>query len=61
VDEPTNLPEGTQLDLVIEDAGDNLDDAERAARNAAISRAWASVQAGKGRAADDVLADLADR
>ena len=48
VDEPTSLPEGTELDLVVDDEGDNLDEAERAALNAAISRAWASVQAGKG-------------
>jgi hypothetical protein len=61
VDEPTSLPEGTELALVVDDEGDTLDEAERTALNAAISRAWASVQAGKGRAADDVLADLADR
>ncbi len=48
VDEPTSLPEGTELDLVVDDEGDHLDEAERAALNAAISRAWASVQAGKG-------------
>ena len=61
VDEPTNLPEGTELDLVIEDAGDDLDESERAALDAAITRAWASVQAGEGRLAADVLADLAQR
>jgi hypothetical protein len=61
VDEPTSLPEGTEFNLVVDDAGDNLDEAERAALNTAISRAWTSVQAGEGRAADDVLADLADR
>ena len=59
VDEPTSLPEGTELDLVVDDAGDSLDEAERAALNTAISRAWASVQAGEGRSADDILADLA--
>ena len=61
VDEPTSLPEGTELDLVVDDAGDSLDEAERAALNTAISRAWASVQAGEGRSADDVLAGLAKR
>jgi hypothetical protein len=61
VDEPTSLPEGTELELVIDDAGDNLDEAERSALNAAITRAWASVQAGEGRTAADVLADLAKR
>jgi hypothetical protein len=61
VDEPTTLPEGTEFDLVIEDAGDDLDESGRAALDAAITRAWASVQAGEGRLAADVLADLAQR
>jgi len=61
VDEPTSLPEGAELDLVFDDAGDDLDEAERAALDAAITRAWASVQAGEGRSAADVLADLAKR
>ena len=61
VDEPTTLPEGTELDLVIEDAGDDLDESERAELDAAITRAWASVQAGEGRPAADVLADLTKR
>ena len=61
VDEPTNLPEGTEFDLVIDDAGDDLDESERAALDAAITRAWASVQAGEGRRAADVLADLTKR
>ena len=41
--------------------GVSLDEAERAALDAAITRAWASVQAGEGRSAADVLADLAKR
>ena len=61
VDEPTDLPEGTELDLAIDDAGDSLDEAERAALHAAIRQAWASLQAGEGRLAADVLADLAKR
>jgi hypothetical protein len=60
VDEPTSLPEGTELELVVDDEGDTLDEAERAALDAAITRAWASVQAGEGRPAADVLADLTD-
>ena len=61
VDAPTDLPEGTELDLVIDDAGDSLDEAERAALHAAIRQAWASLQAGEGRLAADVLVDLAKR
>lgn len=61
VDEPTSLPEGTVLDLVVDDEGDHLDEAERAALDASITRAWASVQAGEGLTVDEVLADLTKR
>jgi len=61
VDEPTDLPEGTELDLLVDDAGASLDESERTALDAALARAWASVQAGEGRLAADVLADLAKR
>jgi hypothetical protein len=33
LDEPTSLPEGTVLDLVVDDEGDNLDDEERRPRS----------------------------
>jgi hypothetical protein len=55
LDAPTTLPEGTVLELVADDEGDELDEQERAALNAAISRAWASVKAGHGRPAAEVI------
>ena len=55
LDEPTELPNGTVLDLVIDDEGDDLDDAERAKLNDAISRAWRSIQAGQGRPVQEVI------
>ena len=61
VEEPTDLPEGTEFDLVIDDADDGLDEADRTALHAAIRQARASVQAGEGRLAADVLANLAKR
>jgi len=61
VNEPTSLPEGTILDLVLDDEGDDLDEAERAARDDAIERAWQQAQAGKGRPANEVLKDLRRR
>lgn len=61
VDAPTSLPEGTVLDLVVDDEGDDLDVASRAALDAAISRAWAAVQAGQGRPAQEVIASLRKR
>ena len=58
VDEPTSLPEGTVIDLVLDDEGDDLDEAERAARDAALLRAWKQAQNGEGRPAQAVLDDL---
>jgi hypothetical protein len=61
VDAPTALAEGTVLDLVVDDEGDDLDDSARAALNAAIAKAWASVQSGQGRPAGEVVAALRKR
>lgn len=58
VDQPTGLPEGTVLDLVVDDEGDDLTAEEREVLNAAISRACASLDAGKGVPAADLIARL---
>ena len=58
VDEPTALPEGTVLDLVVDDEGDDLTEADRAALNTAIAQACASLDAGRGLPADEVVARL---
>ena len=61
VDEPTELPEGTVLDLVVDDEGDDLDDDERKALHAHLDKALAAINAGQGRPVADVLADLRQR
>jgi hypothetical protein len=61
LDEPTALPEGMVLDLVVDDEGDELDEQGRAALHSAISQAWASVQAGQGRPAHEVISALRKR
>ncbi len=58
MDEPTTLPEGTVVDLVADDGGDDLDDVERAALHAAIERGLDAARSGRVRPADDVLAEL---
>jgi hypothetical protein len=58
VDEPTTLPEGTELDLVLEDGGDDLDDEERAALDDHLERAYARIHEEQGRPAEDVIAEL---
>lgn len=58
VDEPTLLPEGTTLNLVVDDEGDDLDDNEREALNAHLLAGWRSAQAGQVRPASELLAEL---
>lgn len=58
IDEPTDLPEGTVLDLVVDDEGDDMDDSERAALDAAIAHALDAVRAGKVRPASEIVAEL---
>ena len=61
VDEPVDLPEGTVLDLVVDDEGDDLDEAERAALHAALQRSYAEALAGKTRPIAELLAELSTR
>jgi hypothetical protein len=58
VDQPTALPEGTELDLTIVEPGDDLDDEERAALHAALAQAWDSARSGKSSPAEDLLRKL---
>jgi hypothetical protein len=61
LDEATTLPEGTIVDLVLDDEGEDLDEQERAARDDAIRKGWESAKAGRGRAATDILDELRRR
>ena len=61
VDEPTTLPEGTEVELLPLDPGDWLDDADRAALDAALSRSDADVAAGRLTDASVVLQRLRSR
>ena len=58
LDAPTDLPEGTVLDLVADDDGDDLDETERAALERAIPAASQSLKSGRGRPAEVVLREL---
>jgi hypothetical protein len=58
LDEPTSLPDGTVLNLVVDDEGDDLDEREREALAAAIERAARSAREGRLRSASDLIDDL---
>lgn len=61
VDEPTELPEGTVLDLVVDDEGDDLDADERRALDAAIATSLGQAARGELAPAADILARLRAR
>ena len=55
LDEPTALPEGTVLDLVVDDEGDNLDDQERELLHQRLHAAQESARQGHVRPAREFL------
>ena len=60
-DEPTTLPEGTEVELLPLDPGDWLDDTDRAALHAALSESDIDVSEGRLVDAADVLRELRSR
>jgi hypothetical protein len=58
LDEPVDLPEGSEVDLLPVDDGDHLDDADRARLHAALDRAEAQLAAGQSVPAAEVLRRL---
>ena len=61
VDEPTDLPDGTELELLSLDPGDWLDETDRAALHKALRESDADVAAGRLVDADEVLKELKSR
>ncbi len=61
VDEPTDLPDGTEVELLPLDPGDWLDESDRAALHAALLESEADVAAGRLVAVEEVLRELRSR
>jgi hypothetical protein len=61
IDEPTSLPNGTVLDLVVDDEGDDLSDESRRALDASLATGLAEAHAGHGRDARELVAELRAR
>lgn len=61
LDQPTDLPEGTVLDLVVDDEGDQLDDRERQALDAAITRSLEQSAQGRSAPVEQILNKLRAR
>lgn len=58
VDEPTNLPEGTEVEMVPIQGWDELDDEDRRRLHEALEASEEDVALGRVRPAEEILADL---
>lgn len=58
LDEPTDLPEGAKVDLLVLDAAADMDGAERAELEASIDRGLSEADRGQLVTVEDVLARL---
>ena len=61
LDEPTTLPEGMVVDMVVDDEGDDLTHEERCALHEILSASWKSAEAGRVRPASGILDELRRR
>jgi hypothetical protein len=61
LDEPTTLSDGTVVDLVLDDEGDDLSGEERRALHETLSASWKSAEAGRLRSAAAILDELRQR
>jgi len=58
VDEPTDLPDGAKVDLLLLDAASDLGPEEQAALEASVGRGLAEADRGELHSVDEVLARL---
>lgn len=61
LDEPTSLPEGTELHLTIVDEADELTEEERGVLDAELMESWAQAVTGQVSSAEQVLTRLRAR
>ena len=61
VDEPIDLPDGTEVELAVVDPGDDLEDAERERLHAALLEAQEEIDRGQGIPAERVIERLRRR
>jgi len=58
LDAPTELPDGTEVELVADDEGDDLSEREREALHDALLKSAASAEAGNRRLASAIIEEL---
>lgn len=61
LDEPPDRPDGLELDLVVDDQGDDLTASERQALHDTLMTSWQSAQTGDVRPASELIEELRRR
>ena len=61
LDEPTDLPEGTEVEMLPLDPGDWLDETDRAALHEALRQSDADIATGRLVDAEEILRELRSR
>ena len=61
LDEPTGLPDGTVIDLALDDEGDDLSISERRQLEAHLQESWTAARRGSVRPAAQILHELRTR
>jgi hypothetical protein len=61
VDEDVDLPEGTEVKVILVDDADELDDEDRARLHVALDESQAEIDRGEGVPASEVIAGLRNR
>lgn len=61
IDEPVDLPDGSEVELAVVDPGDDLDDSERERLHAALVEAQGEIERGEGLPAERVVERLQRR
>ncbi|MEW6775815.1 MAG: hypothetical protein AB1405_05950 [Bdellovibrionota bacterium] len=61
LDEPTDLPEGAEIPLVVDHSWDDLDEEERTRLHAAIDESLEQAERGEAYPAEDIIRELRSR
>lgn len=61
IDDPVDLPDGSEVELAVIDAGDDLDEGERERLHAALLETQGEVDRGEGIPAEQVIGRLRRR
>ncbi len=55
MDEPTEIPEGTEIELIVANDADDLEEEERKQLHRVLRKSWASARSGRTRPVQEIV------